>query len=147
MSCGPRTALSSDSKWGRIWERLGRPQHYTVSGKAVLPGPGDAKLVCIHWRSPGEWEGSEFRKVSRAVATYEGAGRSHLFSHWILLWISDWFLKAAVAPPSALFFRPRITKVHFKETQFELRVLGKDVSLCLVRSFPETGILVCSLIA
>lgn len=32
--------------------------------------------------------------------------------------------------PSALFSRPRITKVHFKETQFELRVLGKDVSSC-----------------
>ncbi|MBZ3886706.1 Band 4.1-like protein 4A [Sciurus carolinensis] len=26
------------------------------------------------------------------------------------------------------YFWPRITKVHFKETQFELRVLGKDVS-------------------
>ncbi|KAL8203539.1 UNVERIFIED_CONTAM: hypothetical protein K2H54_056251 [Gekko kuhli] len=25
------------------------------------------------------------------------------------------------------YFWPRITKVHFKETQFELRVLGKDV--------------------
>ncbi|KAJ8791233.1 hypothetical protein J1605_020673 [Eschrichtius robustus] len=44
------------------------------------------------------------------------------------------------------YFWPRITKVHFKETQFELRVLGKDVSLCLVLSFLETGSLVYSLI-
>lgn len=29
------------------------------------------------------------------------------------------------------YYRPRITKVHFKETQFELRVLGKDVSFYL----------------
>lgn len=29
------------------------------------------------------------------------------------------------------YYRPRITKVHFKETQFELRVLGKDVSFHL----------------
>ncbi|NXN42936.1 E41LA protein, partial [Rhinoptilus africanus] len=29
------------------------------------------------------------------------------------------------------YFWPRITKVHFKETQFELRVLGKDVSFYL----------------
>lgn len=27
-----------------------------------------------------------------------------------------------------LLCRPRITKIHFKETQFEIRVLGKDVS-------------------
>ncbi|OXB79492.1 UNVERIFIED_CONTAM: hypothetical protein H355_013888 [Colinus virginianus] len=39
------------------------------------------------------------------------------------------------------YFWPRITKVHFKETQFELRVLGKDVSfylnipICLTHSF------------
>lgn len=37
-------------------------------------------------------------------------------------------LKTTTPVLSALYFRPRITKVHFKETQFELRVLGKDVS-------------------
>lgn len=40
-----------------------------------------------------------------------------------------WKVQKTTTPVlSALFFRPRITKVHFKETQFELRVLGKDVS-------------------
>lgn len=41
---------------------------------------------------------------------------------------SEKVLKTTTPVLSALFFRPRITKVHFKETQFELRVLGKDVS-------------------
>ncbi|XP_019465765.1 band 4.1-like protein 4A [Meleagris gallopavo] len=35
------------------------------------------------------------------------------------------------------YFWPRITKVHFKETQFELRVLGKDVSFYLKLRSPD----------
>lgn len=46
----------------------------------------------------------------------------------------------------ALFFRPRITKVHFKETQFELRVLGKDVSFRGHIALLRRAGLACSLV-
>lgn len=85
-----------------------------------------------------------YRELYSDCSSIEGKHYEPIFFHWIS---ERLILKNSTTTTIFLFFfRPRITKVHFKETQFELRVLGKDVSFCLAHSLAEQGDLVSSLI-
>lgn len=113
-------------------EGLGRP---CVCLEGGTSRPGDSKLVCALVEKQDVRRMPRVEDIQGCPAVSATVEKSLCFSSlfcWMALWVSEkrQALEIASTALSALSFRPRITKVHFKETQFELRVLGKDVSFC-----------------